>query len=217
MLFKTTNKLFRGTYQYKVVLVVPGAGFFRNSNLDSVTSNLDKIKSSEFANKPGSISSNQLLWRQGIKTVDDLDYAYKLRNQLEKMSDFDIRVESPFVSIYTNSEKDVNLLSKIDDSKVKYISKPPSSSALVSGTIILPKINFEYKVTMGKTTQEHSAFIGWAETNKKVKLTKSCIRELSRSRSWGGTYFYITGDNNLLMAKMHLGSSINKVERISKA
>ena len=53
--------------------------------------------------------------------------------------------------------------------------------------------------------------------NKKCKLTKSCTSALLRPRSWGGQHFYITGDNNLLMAKMHLGSSIAKVERIIKA
>ena len=196
-------------------MVVPGAGFFRNSNIDSITSNLDKIKTGE-ANK-SSFISNQLLWRHGIKTIEDLNYAYKLRDQLGKMTDFDIRVESPFVSIYTNIEKDITSLSNINEENVKYISKPPDSSSLISGTIIMPKIDFEYRVTMGKTTQEHSAFVDWATTNKKVKLTKSCSRDLLKSRSWGGTYFYITGDNNLLMAKMHLGSSINKVERISKA
>jgi hypothetical protein len=40
---------------------------------------------------------------------------------------------------------------------------------------------------------------------------------LGKSRSWGGTHFYITGDNNLLMAKMHLAGAISKVERIIKA
>lgn len=81
----------------------------------------------------------------------------------------------------------------------------------------MPKINFDYKVTIGKTIQEHSAFIQWAEGNAKLKLTKSVKKELSKHRSWGGAYFYLTGDNNLLMAKMHLGGSINKVERIIKA
>jgi capsular polysaccharide biosynthesis protein len=54
-------------------------------------------------------------------------------------------------------------------------------------------------------------------SNKKCKLTKSCIRELEKQRSWGGSHFYITGNNNLLLAKMHLGGSISKIERIIKA
>ena len=88
---------------------------------------------------------------------------------------------------------------------------------LEENTIILPKINYDFKITLSKTDREHSAFVDWAEKNTKVKLTKTCKRELLRDRSWGGTYFYVTGENNLLLTKMHLGGSINKVERIIKA
>jgi len=34
--------------------------------------------------------------------------------------------------------------------------------------------------------------------------------------SWGGTHFYITGEKNLLVARMMLGEGINKVEKILK-
>jgi hypothetical protein len=109
------------------------------------------------------------------------------------------------------------MLAKLDSTNVKYICVPPKNSSLTNNTVIMPKMNFDYRVTLGKTMQENTAFITWASTNKKCKLTKSCIRDLGKTRSWGGTHFYITGDNNLLMAKMHLGGSISKVERIIKA
>jgi hypothetical protein len=81
----------------------------------------------------------------------------------------------------------------------------------------MTKTNYDFKVTLGKTIKEYSAFIEWAETNKKLKLTKSCKSALNSNRSWGGTHFYVTGEKNLLLAKMHLGGSINKVERIVKS
>jgi hypothetical protein len=132
------------------------------------------------------------------------------------MTDFDVRVESPWISIYGNNKKQIDKITRIDNDRVKYICVPPANVILDSNTIIMPKMNFEYRVTLGKTNQEHGAFIQWAETNKKLKLTKSCKKELSKPLSWGGTHFYITGDNNLLMTKMHLGGSISKVERIIK-
>jgi hypothetical protein len=67
---------------------------------------------------------------------------------------------------------------------------------------------------MGATKQDYSSFVEWAENHPKVKLTKSCRRDLIRGKSWGGTHFYVTGDNNLLMTKMHLGGTISKVQRI---
>ena len=217
MLYKTTNRLFRGIYQYKVVLVVPGAALFRSGDMDSTKEHLDKINISDATSKNTNQTPYYVTWKAGIKTQEDLDYAYKLHDQIKKLNNFDIRVESPFISIYSNSEKDINTLAKIDESKVKYISRPPINTTLASSTIVMPKMNYDYRITLGKTTHEHTSFITWAESNQKVKLTKSCIRDLTKDRSWGGTHFYITGDNNLLLAKMHLGSAINKVERIVKA
>lgn len=208
MQYKVTNKLFKGIYQYKVVLVVPGSSFFREGDFESTLKSIKKI---------GTSFDSVIAKRHSIKSTADLEYASKLSNLLKKLSDIDIRVESPFVSIYTNSKKDVDLLTDLDNARVKYVSKPPEHGPLVSGTVFLPKVNFDYRVTLAKTNNENTTFIEWAENNKKVKLTKSCIRDLKKDRSWGGTYFYVTGDNVLLMVKMHLGSAINKIERIIKA
>jgi hypothetical protein len=203
MLHKITRKLFANKYQYKIVLACAGSSLFRSRNLNDVYESLASIK----------IDSPV---RGHIKTQDDLDYAFKLCTALAKIIDADIRVESPWITIYTNSKKDVTNLANLDQDKVKYICVPPANSVLSPDTIIMPKIDYEYRVTLGKTTQSYGAFIGWASTNKKLKLTKSCAKDLANPRSWGGTYFYISGDNNLLMAKMHLGGAINKVERIVK-
>lgn len=207
MLFKTTKRLFRGQYQYKLVLTCAGASWFRGGDWAGTLENLKKI----------ALEDNNKWHTKSIKTKEDLDYAFKLQHQLKKLANLEVRVESPWITIYTNDKANVDSLVKIDKDKVKYICVPPSNTCLEENTIILPKINYDYKITLGKTEQEHSAFIQWAEKNAKLKLTKTCKRELTRDRSWGGTYFYVTGENNLLMTKMHLGGSINKVERIIKA
>lgn len=208
---KTTNQLFKGMYQYKIVLVCAGSSLFRSRDMGYTLSLLKQVDLNK--NKQSSYSR----YNTSIKTQEDLDYALSLQKYLSKATDYDIRIESPYVSFYTNNKKDVDNLTKLDPNKVKYVCVPPANSTLETGTIILPKIPYDYKVTLGKTTQNYSAFVTWAETNSKVRITKSCKKELSRDHSWGGTYFYITGDNNLLLAKMHLGGSINKVERIVKA
>ena len=142
---------------------------------------------------------------------------FKLQSTLTRLQDIDFRVEAPWLSIYTNEKSNIDKLAKLDNDRVKYISAPPSNATLAENTIIMPKKNFEFRVTMGKTAQEHSSFIAWASSNKNVELTKSCKRDLEGHRSWGGTHFYINGNNNLLLARMHLGSSISKIERIVKA
>jgi len=208
MEFKTTRKLFRGIYQYKIVLVVPGAGLFRHGDMDTLLDNLNKVDLS----RPSAHSYKN----SNIKNQEDLDYAFKLQTAFSSMSDIDIRVETPWISVYTSNKKNIDKLINLDKDRVKYVSIPPANSALSEDTIIMPKMDFDFRVTLGKTNNECSAFVSWAETNSKVKLTKSCVRDLSKTRSWGGTHFYITGDNNLLMAKMHLGGCISKIERIVK-
>jgi len=209
MLIKTTNRLFHNKYKYKIVLTCGGASLLRNKKFDEILERLNDIKfdDAKISHYRGSV----------IKSKEELDWTFKLVNSLQLMNDIDLRVEQPWISIYTNTKGHIDKLSKLDSTKVKYISMPPSAGTLVENTIISSKINFEYRITLGKTTHEHSTFINWANNNKKLKLTKSCIKALNSPRSWGGTYFYITGDNNLLLAKMHLGEAINRVDRIVKA
>ena len=209
MEFKATTKLFRGIYQYKIVLVCAGAQWFRSGNWDSALENLKKV---DLSSRIPSYHTSRT-----IKTQDELDYAFKLHSILETLSDIDVRVESPWISVYTNTKANIDILISADENKVKYVSLPLSNVCLDANTIVMPKIDFEFKVTLAKTTNNHASFIEWAQQNSKVKLTKSCIKALERPRSWGGTHFYITGEKNLLLARMHLGGGIGKVERIVKA
>lgn len=198
MQYKTTTKLFRGQYQHKVVLSLVGAQWFRSGDFNSTIACLTSTQ-------------------HGIKSKDDIDYAIKLANTLNTLVDIEVRVESPWLSVYLNDLKQVDKIVKLDKLKVKYVSSPKPNATLEKDTVIMPKMNFDYRITLGKTTHEHSAFIEWAEGNKNLKLTKSAKRELLRNRTWGGTHFYLTGDKNLLLTRMHLGEGIAKVERIVKS
>ena len=197
MLFKTTRRLFRGTYQYKIVLTCSFASIFRTGDM------------SEALSKLGSAARKS--------AGQDNGYAVKLATELMSESNIDIRVESPWISIYTNDQKLIKRLTKLGPEHVKYVCEPEQGTSLTEGTIIMPKMDYDYRITLGKTLHPNPAFIEWAENSPKCKLTKSCIRDLQKARSWGGTHCYITGDNNLLLAKMHLGESISKIERIVKS
>jgi hypothetical protein len=202
MQVKTTTKLFKSKYQYKIVLAIAGASWFRSGDFFEKISKL-------------SISSNG-----GVNTVrdqEDLDYALLLASTLQKIPDIDIRVEAPWITVYTNDRKQIDKLIKLDKNKVKYISQPSANTTLAENTIVMPKMDYDYRITLGRTLHPNPAFVEWAETSPKCKLTKSCIRDLGKQRSWGGTHCYVTGDNNLLIVKMHLGESISKIERIVKS
>ena len=205
---RQSNKLFRGKYQHKVVLVCAGASYFRSGDMDATAKSLQSVNLS---------NAKETLRRNHIKTQGDLDYALALCKKIKNLSDCEVRVESPLVTVYVNTEKEALSLANIDIDRAKYICSPPSGVTLAPGTIVMSKCDFEFKVTLGRTNSEHSAFIQWAESNPtKVKLTGSCKRNLLKPVYYGGAHFYLTGDNVLLMAKMHLGGSIAKIERITK-
>ena len=129
----------------------------------------------------------------------------------------EVRVESPWISIYTNDTGMIETLVNLDQANVKYISSPPAGTVLEEGKVIISNRDYDYRVTLGRTLQNYSTFVEWADANStKTKLTKSCRKDLLNDSSWGGSYFYITGENALLMAKMHLGSVITKVETITR-
>jgi hypothetical protein len=217
MLYKTTNKLFKNTYRYKIVVVCPNATWFRGG-LDNALKQLASFtKSPSGASLSSGAGAVYSYIKSNIKTKEDLEYVLKLQDTLSNIEDIELRVESPLISIYTNIELNIEKIKRIDADRVKYISLPPVDTILEENTVIMPmRSSFDYRVTMGKTSSEYSAFVTWAEGNKKLKLTKSCKKQLSKNRSWGGTFFYLSGDNNLLLAKMHLGGSIAKIERILK-
>lgn len=206
MKYKETRSLFLGKYQYKIALVCSSATLFRGGDIDNAIMELAKIDIKD----PEHFS----YWASRIKSASDLEYVRSLCSDFKKITDYDLRVEQPIINIYTNDIKSVKLFEKKYSDTIKFISKPLEEGILTSDTIIMNKMNFEYRITMGATKQEYSSFVEWAENHPKIKLTKSCKRDLIRGKSWGGTHFYVTGDNNLLMTKMHLGGTISKVQRI---
>jgi hypothetical protein len=206
MKYKETRSLFLRKYQYKIALICPSATLFRGGDIDNAIMELAKID----IKHPEHFS----YWASRIKSAEDLEYVRSLCSDFKKMTEFDIRVEQPIINVYTNDIKLVKLFERKYSDTIKFISKPAEEGTLASDTIIMNKMNFDYRITMGSTKQEYSTFVEWAENHPKIKLTKSCIRDLNKNRSWGGTHFYVTGDNNLLMAKMHLGGTISKVQRI---
>ena len=95
MLTKTTKSLFKGTYQYKIVLVCSIASAFRSGDMEST---LDQLKKTTFTSK----DLYRSLYQPQPKTQEQLDYAFKLQHQIKKLKNIEVRVESPYISVYTN-------------------------------------------------------------------------------------------------------------------
>lgn len=192
-------------YLYKAVLIVPGAHWFRSGDLDGVVKKIRTMKRTGLPYRYGGVL---------IKDQSDLLYIEKLVKILNKFEDFNIRVETPFVSVYTNSADDIDKLCALDSERVKYISKPPSQG-LSKNIVVMDRTGWDFKITLGPTRQNYINFVEWAENGKDlVKLTGSAKRALMRDNHWGGSHFYAKNDKALTMTRVFLGDTISRIDQI---
>lgn len=200
---KITSKLYYNKYKYKVVLLTSTASWFRSKNFEFTAK---KIVTGE----PYYLDQ---------KTPAEKQYAQELLELFTKLEDYDLRVENPLLSFYTNNEKDALKVAKVDANRTKYVSYPSTDSEhlLEYNTVILKRLDYGFKITMAQCPNDVSNFVQWCENNNKVRLTERAKRDLNKPRSWGGSHFYVKDDKTLTMVKMFLGSYISKIERVVKA
>lgn len=204
---KHSQRLFENQYKYKAVVVCPGGHWFRGKNLDYAQEMLDNWNNGDL---------HKYEWLK-IKNPADHQYCVDLLKILKSCSDFHLRVEHPLLSFYSNDYNSVVTIANLDIKKTKYIAEPPNNANITQGEIILKRIDFDFKVTLGQTRQNFTNFIEWSEKSKKVKMTKGCKKALQKDRSWGGTYFYVKDDQSLMLVKMFIGSDIARIDKVIKA
>jgi hypothetical protein len=203
ILIKDTTSLFANKYKYKIVLVCPVAGWFRGNKLDFV---LEKLNEGNFPP-----------WVK-IKTKEDLNYCFNLQKVMSSLVDYELRIESPFINLYTNTPGNLEKLSVIDENRVKFICLPNKQGpTLEENSVIVKKLDYKYRAHVGSTRQNHLSFVQWCDGNSKIRLTKRAKKDLSKNFSWGGSYFYIKDDKTLTMVRMFLGNLISKIETVIKA
>lgn len=202
--FKHSNKLFLDRYQYKIVLVSAGVHAFRSGNLDHAFKILSEFNPS--------LSQDYRFYNRYI-TQDNIDYLFEIYEVLLHIQNYSVRVESPWLSIYTNSLDDIKKLNDLNSLKVKEIYETPAY--LTSGEChsTLP---YDYKVLIkqSKSKQPVIAFYDWAVNNKNIRLPKSCESILKGESYSTDSYFYVKGDHNLTVCRLHLGSLIKKTQKI---
>jgi len=199
MQINTTKKLYKGKYQYNIVLVCAFSHVFRGSNSDGYFNRINREEKS---------FKTSTTWR----SLADLAYTKKIYAQLTDMDDYCTRVEFPTVTIYTNSYSDIIALRDIEVDKVRRISMPPNN--LTAGTVYMPAMDYEFRVTIGRTENKYLDFLEWADAINKIRITNSCRSMLSQFSSYGGGHFYVNGENMLLMCRMQLAGIKLTVDRI---
>lgn len=207
---KETTSLFANKYNYKIVLICPAAGWFRQKNYDFAFTKLSEITPADYSSR----------WIK-IKNDKDLKQSFALLDALRALDIdlYNIRIESPRISIYTNESKYIEQLAAVEEANVKFVCIPSKTiQKLDPGKVVVKTLDYDYKVYLGTIRKRnHSNFIEWCETNGKIRLTKKCKTDLTKDNSWGGSYFYVKDAKTLTMVKMFLGGDISRVEQVIKA
>jgi len=204
---KYSQRLFENQYRYKTVVVCPGGHWFRGKNLNHAEEMLDDW---------GKGDLNKYQWLK-IKNIADHQYCIDLLRILKTCNNFHLRIEHPLLSFYSNDYNSVITIANLDTKKTKYVAEPPSNTNITQGEIILKRIDFDYKVTLGKTKQNFTNFVEWGENSKKIRMTKSCKKALQKDHSWGGTYFYVKDIQSMTLVKIFIGSDIARIDKVIKA
>lgn len=199
MQINTTKKLYKGKYQYNVVLVCAFSHVFRGNDSDTYYKRISR---------ESKLLSPTNTWR----TPADLAYTMQIYNELTSLSEYCTRVEFPTVTIYTNAYSDIIALRDVDVAKVRSISIPPAN--LTAGTVYMPTMEYEFRVTIGRTEKQYLDFLEWADAINKLRITNGCRDMLTQHASYGGGHFYVSGDNMLLMCRMQLAGIKLTVDRI---
>jgi hypothetical protein len=197
---KYSTKLFQSKFKYKIVFTSGVAGWFRGSSAEQILDHHD--------------NNDYYYARKALPS--DKTHAKKLAELLKNVEDWGARVETPFVSVYLNNERDLENVIKVCKNRVKYleIPDPKTENLLAEGTILVKKLNFKFKVSLGVSDQNHSNFVQWCENNPKIRMPKRAKRDLTRDKNAGGGFFYVKDEKVLTMVKMFLGRTITKVETV---
>lgn len=203
---KVTKQLFKGKYPFAIKLKLIGLFYFTS---------IQKIEEFE-KNILEYYATNDPIWCayfHNRSSEEEVNHTKLVINYLKNLINYDVRVEIPFLTIYTHSETILNNIINLVPKNVHQISKPPINMLLKPNEIYSPTIPFEYKVNIRGNKQDNSSFLEWARESPNVQLTEGCRFDLSRQLPHG-SYFYVSGDDNLFLAKLYLGSQIKQILKI---
>ena len=192
ILHKEMKKLYLNKYQYKVVLVLDAAWLFRGNNLERAKEQIFEIRE---AKSPSPY----------IK-IFDTDLVLNLIDVLESIEDYTVRVERCYLSLYFTEDKHIRTIKKLMGSHVKEIYEP--KIPLSEGTVV-SSLPYDYKVHVKLNhSADYSAFVEWAADNSKLRLPSSSKLALIHETWYNMVYFYVSGEKQLTLARLHLGSGI---------
>lgn len=212
MSIKHTNKLFHDKYVYKICVITPVATHFRTKIIEK-TKLVLQLQELEFIDGNRVFIKVGGLYSRTHATLDDVRSGLEIVNILENCTEYKLRIEGRFLSIYTNDETLIDSVSGLVGLHIRDIWKPidnKSKEFLLTGprSIIRKDYTHKYKVSIKGLKNEAETFKEWAAKLPKIKLSQNSYR-------WDG-YFYVQDQKTLSLCRLFLGDKVKKVEELVK-
>jgi hypothetical protein len=201
-----TKKLFYDQYLYRIQLRINKAGIWRGGDINYV---LNQI----FLYNNPSAHPGMFYNYTNICTPQDIEKHTKLYQTLYELENYKIRVETSIISIYSNNVEDIDKIKKAMGKTVISLSAPKSDQhkKLLStkNNIVFSKVDYKYKITIGKLNKDSANFSDWAKNNKKIKLPR-----VDDGKIYRGCNILVKDDKTLTIVKMYLSNSIQRIDEI---
>lgn len=226
-----TRKKFFNRYLYKVVTYVPyGRAIFIPD--DQSCSNWLALRRHQLLKNGTSFfwpSSTGLHIRKrelDEADSDQLELYRNLRKTIKTGTEFKMRVESPYISIYCQDLGKIQDLIKNDPKlNVKEIHIPKNPAAeevLERGEIIVKNIDYEYKITLRgnfniDAATAKSMLVYLENFGDQVMMPRSCRAVLDGTKSWfSPVYFYANDDSILTFLNLMSPGSVISFHKLVK-
>jgi hypothetical protein len=197
--FTTVKKLYKGEFQYNIVLTLAFCDIFKGQDKTKYTRRYTKLCKAEPIPRYMTYYQPTAL----------------LYNYIMNMENFAIRVSAPTLYIYTNDYNDITNIRQLVPTLIDSIGLPPEG--LTPGTVYMPNTPYDFRVTLGSISKLNLEFIEWADNNNdKIKLQPATKKLLSvkPNRYKTGSQLYVKGEHTLLFVKLHLGNIKLSIDRI---
>ena len=221
------KKLFFGQYLFKIKCYCPGARTIYSKNYDCLRKSIyQRLEMHEKSYNYGGS------WYQLYSKIKTDEFAFNVRlNQLQyfqMLQDFDnfsIRIEEPFISIYSNKEEDLYQIAKnCYPDRLREIHLPESIAAqhvlLNNEIIVSQQSDFDYKVLLKPykfDNQQTKEFFKNTLSNisVSVKLTKSTKNFISSpAMYYTGGHLYADNLHTVLLLQLAFPNLISSIFRV---
>tara|TARA_Y200000002_G_scaffold380517_1_gene392178 strand:- start:2029 stop:2700 length:672 start_codon:yes stop_codon:yes gene_type:complete len=208
-----TLKLFYNEYLYKVTIRNPISSIFRDKNLTYAREQLDKLQLDYESNTELILNKNL---RDTKISLEEFVGAKFLLTELEKQTDFKLRIESPRLSIYSNDKKWLEyLMTKPLNFTEFYSPNKANISLLAKNNIIVKDKNFGYSYKITLKDKVDSNFYKWLSNNDdKVKIGDTCLESIKNGNYVRGFYFYIRDDKVLSLIHLMISGGIARIDNL---